>query len=56
MLTGGAAGTRTLTVDVYEQAFGISNLGAGAAVAVVVFIVLLTFSLIFFALAPKDEA
>lgn len=55
LLTGGAAGTRTLTVDVYEQAFAVSNLGAGAAVAVVVFIVLLTFSILFFALSPKDE-
>ena len=36
-LTGGNAGTRTLTVSVYEQAFAISNLGAGAAVAVVNF-------------------
>lgn len=55
LLTGGAAGTRTLTVDVYEQAFAVSNLGAGAAVAVVVFVVLLTFSILFFAFSPKDE-
>ena len=41
LLTGGAAGTRTLVVDIYEQAFAVSNLGAGAAVAVVVFFVLL---------------
>ena len=55
LLTGGAAGTRTLTVDVYEQAFAVSNLGAGAAVAVVVFIVLLFFSLVFFKYSPTDE-
>lgn len=55
LLTGGAAGTRTLTVDVYEQAFAVSNLGAGAAVAVVVFIVLLFFALIFFKFSPQDE-
>lgn len=55
LLTGGAAGTRTLTVDVYEQAFAVANLGAGAAVAVVVFVVLLTFSIVFFAVSPKDE-
>ena len=36
LLTGGNAGTRTLTVNVYEQAFAISNIGAGAAVAVVI--------------------
>lgn len=55
LLTGGAAGTRTLTVDVYEQAFAVSNLGAGAAVAVVVFVVLLSFSILFFKFSPKDE-
>lgn len=55
LLTGGAAGTRTLTVDVYEQAFAVSNLGAGAAVAVVVFIVLLFFALIFFRFSPQDD-
>ena len=55
LLTGGAAGTRTLTVDVYEQGFALSNLGAGAAVAVVVFIVLLTFATIYFRFTPKEE-
>ena len=55
LLTGGASGTRTLVVDVYEQAFALSDLGAGAAVAVVVFAVLLAFSLIFFRLSPKDD-
>lgn len=55
LLTGGAAGTRTLTVDVYEQAFAVSNLGAGAAVAVVVFVVLLVFALIFFKFSPQDD-
>lgn len=56
LLTGGAAGTRTLTVNVYEQAFAISNLGAGAAVAVVVFMILLVFSVIFFKFSPEDDA
>lgn len=56
LLTGGAAGTRTLTVDVYEQAFAVSNLGVGAAVAVVVFFVLLFFALIFFKFSPQDDA
>ena len=55
LLTGGAAGTRTLTVNVYEQAIALSNIGAGAAVAVVVFFVLLTFALAFFKLSPKEE-
>ena len=54
LLTGGNAGTRTLTVNVYEQAFAISNLGAGAAVAVVIFVFLLLFSIIFIRFSPKD--
>jgi multiple sugar transport system permease protein len=54
LLTGGNAGTRTLTVNVYEQAFAISNLGAGAAVAVVIFALLLFFSIIFIRFSPKD--
>ena len=54
LLTGGNAGTRTLTVNVYEQAFAISNLGAGAAVAVVIFVLLLVFSVIFIRFSPKD--
>ena len=54
LLTGGNAGTRTLTVNVYEQAFAISNLGAGAAVAVVIFVFLLVFSIIFIRFSPKD--
>ena len=54
LLTGGNAGTRTLTVNVYEQAFAISNLGAGAAVAVVIFVFLLIVSIIFIRFSPKD--
>ena len=55
LLTGGNAGTRTLTVNVYEQAFAISNIGAGAAVAVVIFACLLTFMLFFFRFISKEE-
>lgn len=55
LLTGGNAGTRTLTVDVYEQAFALSNLGAGAAVAVVIFVILLVLSLLYFRSIPKEE-
>ncbi len=55
LLTGGNAGTRTLTVNVYEQAFAISNIGAGAAVAVVIFIILVIFSIFFFKLLSKEE-
>lgn len=55
LLTGGNAGTRTLTVSVYEQAFAISNIGAGAAVAVVIFICLVVFSLFFFRFISQEE-
>ena len=54
LLTGGNAGTRTFTVNVYEQAFAISNLGAGAAVAVVIFMFLLSFSLLFMKYSKKE--
>ena len=54
LLTGGNAGTRTLTVNVYEQAFAISNLGAGAAVAVIIFLFLLIFSILFIKFSPKE--
>ena len=55
LLTGGNAGTRTLTVSVYEQAFAISNIGAGAAVAVVIFAILVIFSIFFFKFASQEE-
>ncbi|MCO6384345.1 carbohydrate ABC transporter permease [Oceanicola sp. 502str15] len=55
LLTGGNAGTRTLTVNVYEQAFAISNIGAGAAVAVVIFGCLIAFSVVFFKWISREE-
>ncbi|MEM6637280.1 MAG: sugar ABC transporter permease [Pseudomonadota bacterium] len=55
LLTGGNAGTRTLTVNVYEQAFAVSNIGAGAAVAVVIFCCLLLFSFFFFRYMSQEE-
>ncbi len=55
LLTGGNAGTRTLTVNVYEQAFAVSNIGAGAAVAVVIFAILVMFSVLFFKYGSREE-
>ncbi|MEL6920315.1 MAG: sugar ABC transporter permease [Pseudomonadota bacterium] len=55
LLTGGNAGTRTLTVNVYEQAFAISNIGAGAAVAVLIFFCLIAFSFLFFRFISREE-
>ena len=51
----GNAGTRTLTVSVYEQAFAVSNIGAGAAVAVVIFCCLILFSVFFFRYVSREE-
>ncbi len=55
LLTGGNAGTRTLTVSVYEQAFAVSNIGAGAAVSVVIFGCLLIFAVLFFRYISREE-
>ncbi|WP_238364124.1 sugar ABC transporter permease [Mesobacterium pallidum] len=55
LLTGGNAGTRVLTVNVYEQAFAVSNIGAGAAVAVVIFCCLLIFAIFFFRVMSREE-
>ncbi|MEJ2292076.1 MAG: sugar ABC transporter permease [Deinococcales bacterium] len=56
LLTGGAAGTKTLTVQVYDEAFALADLGAGAAVAVVLFVVLAAFMVLYFRYAPEGEA
>lgn len=55
LLTGGAAGTKTLTVQVYDQAFAVADLGAGAAVAVILFIILAIFMAIYFKYAPEGD-
>ncbi|QOL81971.1 carbohydrate ABC transporter permease [Pseudooceanicola spongiae] len=55
LLTGGNAGTRVLTVSVYEQAFDLANIGAGAAVAVVIFLCLTIFSIFFFHVMSREE-
>ena len=55
LLTGGAAGTKTLTVQVYDQAFALADIGAGAAAAVVLFVILALFMLAYFRWAPEGE-
>ena len=42
-------------MNVYEQAFALSNIGAGAAVAVVIFCCLLLFSVFFFRVMSQEE-
>jgi multiple sugar transport system permease protein len=55
LLTGGAAGTKNLPVLVYDQAFGLANIGAGAAVAVALFALLLMFMVVYFRFAPEER-
>ena len=55
LLTGGNAGTRTLTVDVYEQGFALADLGAGSAVAVIIFALLSLFMILYFRFLPRGE-
>jgi len=55
LLTGGAAGTETITIKVYDYAFARSDLGLGAALAVVLFFILALFLTVYFRYAPKGE-
>jgi multiple sugar transport system permease protein len=48
LLTGGAAGTKTITIQVYDYAFALADLGTGAATALVLFAVLGLFLVIYF--------
>ena len=55
LLTGGAGGTKTLPIQVYDNAFGRADIGAGAATAVVLFAVLAFFLGIYFKTVKEDE-
>ena len=55
LLTGGAAGTKNLPVMVYDEAFARADIGAGSAVALILFVVLLLFMVIYFRFAPETE-
>jgi multiple sugar transport system permease protein len=54
LLTRGQAGTKVLTIKVYEYAFGEFNIGASSAVAMVLFGVLSIFLLIYFRWIAKE--
>lgn len=56
LLTGGAAGTTTLPIEVYDNAFGRADIGAGAASAVMLFAFLAVFLVIYFRYTPQEEA
>ena len=53
LLTGGASGTRTLPINVYEQRFTISDIGMGSAVSIVIVALLLIFMFVYFRLLGK---
>ena len=53
LLTGGASGTRTLPINVYQQGFSIGDIGLGSAVSIVIVVFLLIFMFIYFKLLGK---
>ena len=54
LLTGGAAGTETLTIQVYDNAFARADIGAGAATAVILFFILAIFMILYFKFIPEE--
>jgi multiple sugar transport system permease protein len=55
LLTGGSAGTRTLPILVYDNAFARADIGAGAAAAVILFAMLAVLMLIYFRLVKETD-
>ena len=55
LLTRGQAGTKVLTIKVYDYAFGEFNIGASSAVAMVLFGVLSVFLIIYFRWIMREE-
>jgi multiple sugar transport system permease protein len=55
LLTRGQAGTKVLTMKVYDYAFGEFNIGASSAVAIVLFGILSVFLIIYFRWMLKEE-
>ena len=53
LLTGGASGTLTLPISVYQKGFAISNIGMGSAISIVIVLLLIIFMLIYFRLIGK---
>ncbi len=53
LLTGGASGTRTLPINVYQQGFAVSDIGMGSAVSIVIVMLLISFMIIYFKLIGK---
>lgn len=56
LLTGGGAGTQVITVQIYEYLFGRYDIGAAAALAMVLGFVLAIFLVIYFRYLAVEEA
>lgn len=56
LLTGGAAGTRILTVQIYEWLFGRSDVGAAAALSIVLALILAVMLFMYFRWFFTEEA
>ncbi|MBW2053416.1 MAG: sugar ABC transporter permease [Deltaproteobacteria bacterium] len=54
LLTRGQAGTEVLTIKVYDYAFGEFNIGASSAVAIVLFVTLAAFLIVYFRWIVKE--
>ena len=54
LLTGGQAGTKVMTIKVYDYAFGEFNIGAGSALAMVLFGILSVFLFVYFRWIMKE--
>lgn len=56
LLTRGQAGTKVLTIEVYDYAFGEFDIGASSAVAMVLFGILAIFLLVYFRWVVKEDS
>jgi len=56
LLTGGQAGTKVMTIKVYDYAFGEFNIGAGSALALVLFGILSVFLFVYFRWIARESA
>jgi multiple sugar transport system permease protein len=56
LLTGGQAGTKVMTIKVYDYAFGEFNIGAGSALAMVLFGILSVFLFVYFRWIVRERA
>lgn len=56
LLTGGSAGTKLISIEVYDQLFSSRNVGTAAAVAVILAIILMVVAMIYFRWFMTEEA